>query len=104
MAGRSSQGGGVDPDALLKKADKLSVVSLTQWKPDYEQAAGLFEQAGEPAARPTRVAVPGRRRTRRAGTHSWAVSAPLCSPLLSTCPVCLCCTHSYCVQERRPQG
>ena len=47
MAGRSSQGGGVDPDALLKKADKLSVVSLTQWKPDYEQAAGLFEQAGE---------------------------------------------------------
>jgi hypothetical protein len=35
----------------MKKADKLSVVSLTQWKPDYEAAAGLFEQAGAPAAR-----------------------------------------------------
>jgi hypothetical protein len=54
MAGRSSQGGAVDPDALLKKADKLSVVSLTQWKPDYEQAAGLFEQAGE-QSRPTHL-------------------------------------------------
>lgn len=30
---------------LMKKAEKKAMVSLTQWKPDYEGAAALFEQA-----------------------------------------------------------
>ena len=78
MAGRSTQGGGVDPDALMKKADKLSVVSLTQWKPDYEQAAGLFEQAGAPP--PTQ---PERRLCRQAGGRSEGAPTAWLS-------VCLC--------------
>ena len=29
----------------MKKAEKKAMVSLTQWKPDYEGACTLFEQA-----------------------------------------------------------
>jgi len=36
----------VDPDKLMKQAEKLALVSLTQWKPNYEGAAPLYEQAG----------------------------------------------------------
>ena len=35
-----------DPDALLVRADKKMVTTLTRWKPDYDAAAQLYEEAG----------------------------------------------------------
>lgn len=33
-------------DELLKKADKKMTTTLTRWKPDYESASMLYEEAG----------------------------------------------------------
>ena len=35
-----------DPDALLVRADKKMVTTLTRWEPDYDAAAQLYEEAG----------------------------------------------------------
>ena len=35
-----------DPDALLVRADKKMMTTLTRWKPDYDAAAQLYEEAG----------------------------------------------------------
>ena len=33
-----------DPDALLVRADKKMMTTLTRWKPDYDAAAQLYEE------------------------------------------------------------